>query len=204
MRVSISDVDLKEAFSTVRDDPAFEESSALVARGGRPAEMIQAMALRPAILRAFGQTGACVYPGGLLERRLKEFVIIAASIANRCQFCTDSHVALTAMLGLSDDPRRAVDQPGSMTDRERLALEYTRAAMADSNRIPDQLFTRIKANFSDAEVVELTFLIGFINMLNLFNNCLQVTYRGEYATIAAGARRTAAPPPGAAARPARP
>ena len=33
---------------------------------------------------------------------------------------------------------------------------------------------------SDAEIVELTFLIGFINMLNMFNNALEVRYHGEY------------------------
>jgi hypothetical protein len=32
--------------------------------------------------------------------------------------------------------------------------------------------------------VELTFLIGYINMLNMFNNCLQVRYHGDYAAIA--------------------
>ena len=30
---------------------------------------------------------------------------------------------------------------------------------------------------------KLTFLIGYINMLNLFNNCLQVRYNGEYAIL---------------------
>jgi ribonuclease HI len=30
---------------------------------------------------------------------------------------------------------------------------------------------------------ELTFLIGFINMLNLFNNCLQVRYHDDYAAF---------------------
>ena len=34
---------------------------------------------------------------------------------------------------------------------------------------------------SDAEIVELTFLVGYINMLNWFNNALQVEYRGELA-----------------------
>ena len=32
-----------------------------------------------------------------------------------------------------------------------------------------------------------TFLIGFINMLNLFNNCLQVRYNGEYSLLASAA-----------------
>ncbi len=31
--------------------------------------------------------------------------------------------------------------------------------------------------------MELTFLIGYINMLNLFNNCLQVRYNGEYSLL---------------------
>lgn len=188
MRVAIDDRQLHAAFSMVRGDVAFEESSALVTRGQRPAEMIQALALRPEILRAFGHTGAGVYPGGLLERRLKEFVILAASRANQCQFCTESHIALIRMLGLSDDPQSAVDRPADMTGRERLAVEYTRAAMADSNRVPDPLFQRLKEAFSDPEIVELTFLIGFINMLNLFNNCLQVTYRDDYAALAGGGR----------------
>jgi alkylhydroperoxidase family enzyme len=43
---------------------------------------------------------------------------------------------------------------------------------------------RIRDAFADSELVELTFLIGFINMLNLFNNALQVRYHGEYALLA--------------------
>ncbi len=183
MRVSISPDQIRAAFEPVKDRPDFAESSALVDQGRLPAEMIQAMALRPEILAVFGQFGSCVYPGGLLERSIKELVIIEASRANACQFCTDSHVAVAKMLGISDDPLKALDDPDSLTPRERLAVEYTRAAMADANRVPEELFERLKAQFSEPEIVELTFLIGFINMLNLFNNCLQVTYHGEYDTL---------------------
>ena len=56
--------------------------------------------------------------------------------------------------------------------------------MTDSNRIPEPLMLELKERFSDAELVELTFLIGYINMLNLFNNCLGVRYSGEYAVLA--------------------
>ena len=55
--------------------------------------------------------------------------------------------------------------------------------MADSNAIPMPLAQQLHEQFSDAELVELTFLIGYINMLNLFNNCLQVRYNGEYAIL---------------------
>ena len=39
------------------------------------------------------------------------------------------------------------------------------------------------AQHGDPELVELTFLIGYINLLNLFNNSLQVRYRGDYRAL---------------------
>ena len=133
---------------------------------------------------AFGGFGDCVYPGGLLERSVKEFVIIAASRDNDCQFCTQSHCDLVKLIGMNGDPLNAIDELAHRTPRERLAIEYTRAAMEDSNNLPAALVQKLKTTFSDAEFVELTFLIGFINMLNLFNNCLQVRYEGEYSVLA--------------------
>ena len=55
--------------------------------------------------------------------------------------------------------------------------------MHDSNAIPEPLVRQLHEHFTDPELVELTFLIGYINMLNLFNNCLQVRYDGEYSLL---------------------
>ena len=60
---------------------------------------------------------------------------------------------------------------------------YTRAVLADSNRLPDELMVQIHTTFSDPELVELTFLVGYINLLNLFTNSLQVRYRGDYRAL---------------------
>jgi alkylhydroperoxidase family enzyme len=183
MRVKVSPEQVKKAFEAVSDDPSFEESRGLVERGHMPAEMIQALTLRPEILRAFAGFGHSVYPGGLLERRVKELVIIESSRRNACQFCTNSHLDLVKMIDLIADPMTALDEVASLPPRERLAVEYTRAAMTDSNRVPAALFEELRRNFSDAEIVELTFLVGYINMLNMFNNCLQVRYAGDYAAL---------------------
>src|SRR5260221_1236002 len=94
MRVTVSPGQIRSAFEAVKDDRSFDESRGLWERGHPPVEMIQAMCLRPEILRAFGGFGNSVYPGGLLERRVKELVIIAASKTNDCQFCTYSHCDL--------------------------------------------------------------------------------------------------------------
>jgi AhpD family alkylhydroperoxidase len=183
MRVTVSPEQIEAAFLAVKDDPSFDESRGLWERGLPPVEMIQAMCLRPEILRAFAGFGGCVYPGGLLERRVKELVIITASKTNECQFCTDSHCDLVDIADILAEPLALIEHPASLAPRERAAVAYTRAAMAHSNAIPAPLTGELHEQFTDPELVELTFLIGYINMLNLFNNCLDVRYHGEYALL---------------------
>ena len=183
MRITVTPEQIRSAFEAVKDDPSFDESRGLWERGQPPVEMIQAMCLRPEILRAFAGFGGSVYPGGLLERRVKELVIITASQSNDCQFCVTSHCDLVDIAKILEEPLSLVADPAALAPRERLAVEYTRAAMADSNAVPESLNQQLKEQFSDPELVELSFLIGYINMLNLFNNLLGVRYHGEYSLL---------------------
>jgi AhpD family alkylhydroperoxidase len=184
MRVTVTPDQIRSAFEAVKDDPSFDESRGLWERGHPPVEMLQAMCLRPEILRAFAGFGNSVYPGGLLERRVKELVILTASHGNDCQFCTNAHCDIVDLGGILDEPIATITQPAGLAPRERLAVEYTKAALADSNHVPEALGRELKEQFSDPELVELSFLIGYINMLNLFNNLLEVRYRGDYRMLA--------------------
>lgn len=148
--------------------------------GQRPGEMLQALALRPELLKGFTAISEAHYPGGIVERDLKELVILEASRRNACQFCTSVHIAIAKMMQIGDDPIELLDQPENQTVRQKLALEYTRAAMENTNGVSDELFGRLREHFTDSEIVEVTFAIGFINCLNIFNNLLRVTYHGEY------------------------
>jgi AhpD family alkylhydroperoxidase len=183
MRVTVTPGQIRTAFEAVKDDPSFDESRGLWERGKPPVEMLQAMCLRPEILRAFAGFGGAVYPGGILERRVKELVIITASETNDCQFCTMSHCDMTTLGGILDRPLQLVAVPDDLAPRERLAVAYTRAVMRDSNHVPEPLWAELRDAFSEPELVELSFLIGYINMLNLFNNALGVRYHGEYAAV---------------------
>ena len=87
-----------------------------------------------------------------------------------------------------------IAQPSALGPRERLAVEYSRAATLDSNHIPEPLHAELKQAFTDPELVELTFLIGYINMLNLFNNSLGVRYDGDYRVLAQDPQGQAAGP----------
>ena len=175
MRLTSTPEQVQAAFDATANDPAWSASRRLIAQGKSPSEMFQTLALRPDILAAMQGLGASVYPGGLLERPLKEWVVLEVSRMNECQYCAASHTGTMQRLGIEASPT------GGLTQRERLALAYTRTALADSNRVPDALFAEIQSAFSDGEIVELTFLIGLTGLLNLFNNCLQVRYHDDYA-----------------------
>jgi alkylhydroperoxidase family enzyme len=183
MRVTVTPEQVRQAFEAVMGDPSFDESRGLVERGGMPVEMLRAMALRPEILRAFGGFGNAVYPGGLVERRIKELVILAASQANKCQFCFSAHVDIVDIEGIVDDPVPLLADPTRLPPRERVAVEYTQAAMRDSNRLAERLARELHEQFTDPELVEISFLIGYITMLNTFNNLLEVRYHGDYRAL---------------------
>ena len=181
MRIQSSPDQIKKAFEAASEDPAWSASRRLIEAGQPPSEMFQTLAVRPDILAALRGLGASVYPGGLLERALKERVVVETSRLNDCQYCAASHTGTLSRLGIESTP---LEQPHAddLTGRERLALAYTHAAIRDSNRIPDALFMEVQKEFSDEEIVELTFLVGLTCLLNLFNNSLQVRYHDEYGT----------------------
>ena len=180
MRLIVDDEKIRNVFAKMKDEAGFEESKILFEKGKLPVEMLQALSLRPEILKAFGMMGKGVYPGGLIERNLKEKVILKASRLNDCQFCVNSHVDIMTQLGIPKSQIEELDSPKNLTDREKLALRFTESVMKNSLEITDSFFENLRSLFSQEEIVELTFLIGYINMLNYFNNTLQVTYQGDY------------------------
>jgi alkylhydroperoxidase family enzyme len=59
-------------------------------------------------------------------------------------------------------------------DTDRLVVEYTVAVTNNPQRIGDALFTRLRARFSEAEIVELTLRIALCGFFNRFNDALQI------------------------------
>ncbi len=176
MRIPINPDTANQNFAAFKDNPSLSESAQLFARGLPVAEMIQAFATNKNVLQAFAGFDV-IYPHGNLERGILEKVILRVSQINECQFCVNSHVDIMKGLGMAPQADIAAE---AHTPRERLAIEYAEAIKRDSNRVPDALFTRLREAFTDADIVELTFLTGFINMLNMFNNTLQVRYGSEF------------------------
>jgi AhpD family alkylhydroperoxidase len=105
-----------------------------------------------------------------LEKSLIELVKMRASQINGCAYCLDMH---------SKDARRhgeteqrlyvlsAWDESPLYSPRERAALAWTEALtrIADTHA-PDDVYAEARRHFSELELVNLTTLIGLINLWN--------------------------------------
>jgi alkylhydroperoxidase family enzyme len=63
-------------------------------------------------------------------------------------------------------------------DRERTALEYAETITRTGERVSDELFARIRAHFTEAEVVELTAAVALENFRSKFNTALGIEAQG--------------------------
>lgn len=53
------------------------------------------------------------------------------------------------------------EQSAKFTAREKIALRYADAIMYDPNQADDALWAQLKGEFSEAEIVEIGYWIGF-------------------------------------------
>lgn len=80
--------------------------------------------------------------------------------------------------GVSEESVAAIlegqKDPSLFNQREIVALEYAEAVTKDSSTVSNELYQRMQGFFNDAEIIEITCLIGIFNYFNRFNNALQV------------------------------
>jgi alkylhydroperoxidase family enzyme len=64
-----------------------------------------------------------------------------------------------------------------------VALELAEAATALPHDVSDELFARLREHYSDAEIVELSYIIALENFRSRFNRTLRVEAQGLYCVV---------------------
>src|SRR6187397_464213 len=123
-----------------------------------------------------------------LEPSLLNLIDIRASQINGCAYCLDMHTKDARAAGETEQRIYALSawrETPFFTDRERAALEWTEAVtLVAETRVPDDVYEQVRQQFSEEELVELTFAVIVINSWNR----LQVSFRphvGDYQPKAA-------------------
>jgi AhpD family alkylhydroperoxidase len=124
--------------------------------------------LAPRIYKAMLALDAAAGEG--LEAPLKELVRIRASQLNGCVYCIDMHTT-DARKGGEDEQRLyaipAWPEAPYYTGRERAALALTDSVtLISQTHVPDDVYARAAAEFSEPELAQL---IGLIMTINAWN-----------------------------------
>ena len=105
-----------------------------------------------------------------LEQSLIELVKTRASQINGCAFCINMHTADARKYGETEQRLYLLNawrESPLYTERERAALGWTEAlTLISETHAPDEDYEAMRAQFSEAEAVNLTVLIGAINAWN--------------------------------------
>lgn len=135
--------------------------------------------LAPEALKAMTALETSLAKSGL-EESLRHLVKLRASQINGCAFCIHMHTTEARKHGDSEMRLYMLNAWRESTlysDRERAALAWTEAlTLVAQTGAPDADYELVKAQFSEAEQVQLTFLIGAINVWNR----LQVGFRAAH------------------------
>src|SRR6201995_2977907 len=123
----------------------------------------------PDTIKALSALETQVQASGL-EQSLIELVKTRASQINGCAFCINIHTQDARKHGETEARLYLLnawrESPG-YSDRERAALAWTEAVtLISETHAPDDVYEAVRAQFSDAETVNLTMLIATMNAWN--------------------------------------
>jgi alkylhydroperoxidase family enzyme len=129
---------------------------------GEGGELIQVWSLSPELGAAVGALSAAVYGDRLVTPRVREVARMRIAQINGCNVCLAWRFPEMADRGVTEALYEHVDAPdaGDYSTQERLAIEYAEKFALDHRSLDDEFFTRMRAEFTDAEILELTAMIG--------------------------------------------
>lgn len=110
-----------------------------------------------------------------------ELVRLRGARAHDCRIC-QSRLSLSAVESAGDDTIFAADaDEAALTDRQRAALALADAVIWQPTAIDDQLVARVRAELSDAEVVEIV-----LDLVRNSANKIAVSLGGDEAVVTDG------------------
>ncbi|MDT4792881.1 alkylhydroperoxidase AhpD family core domain protein [compost metagenome] len=131
----------------------------------------------PELTKKLVELGA-LFQKTTLEQHLRELVEIRASQLNGCAFCVDMHVKQAKIHGERELRLHHVAiwrESTLFSPRERAALAWTEVLTnLPAHGVPDDIFERVRTQFSEKELSDLTFQIGAINAWNRLNVAFQM------------------------------
>jgi len=121
--------------------------------------------------------------GSNSDVKLRGLACVKTSMTNECNYCT-SHTSIYAQgLGYSESQIALMTDDSykdsnEFNDKEKIAIEWAEAVTLNKALNDGPLWDKVRSNFSDVEIVEITLASSMFNMINRLND----TFRSELET----------------------
>ncbi len=108
-----------------------------------------------------------------IEQPIRELMEIRASQLNGCAFCVDMHIKQAKIHGERELRLHHVAiwrESTLFSPRERAALAWTEVLTnLPAQGVPDDVYEKVRAQFSEKELSDMAFQVGAINAWNRLN-----------------------------------
>ena len=150
-------------------------------RYGRATEIAGVMAHSRANFTGYGMFEFFHERAGATDPKLSALAATKAACLIGCQFCIDIGSHISRRAGVTEEQLRtlhAYRESPAFTPAERLVLEFAEAMCRLPVAVSDELFARLREQFTDEQIVELTTAIAIENFRARFNDALGITPAG--------------------------
>lgn len=158
-------------------DPRIHEELERARRDGVPRFESHAIRARvPAVFWSFANTWNDVFRRGIVEHEIKELCRVYVSHAVKCAYCASQRSTQAIQAGLVEDDYRSLldfERSDRYDERQKAALSLARAITWDEDA-DDAFWERLYRQFSEDQVVELGYFIGFTMGQQRFNRLLNI------------------------------
>ncbi len=106
------------------------------------------------------------------DKLLKWKIAFVVSEVNKCEYCVSISKMQLKNLGLDAKEMETIDKV--CNEKECTAIEYAKATASHAYEIDPELIKKLKDNFTDEQIVEITSVVGLFSFINRFNDALRV------------------------------
>jgi alkylhydroperoxidase family enzyme len=180
-------ISLKEASPEIREiyrqffgerDPVAQPGTAT----GTPGDYWTTYALVPDIVKMSRDSlFALLQPGRILNPKHRELAILRTGIVGDSKFEYSQHLKVARMVGIADDHLEAIKcwVTSDKFDAAERAVMAATDELVGRNLIEDATFAELKRHLSDAQIMELVFVIATWRMHGMVVRALHLEYDND-------------------------
>ncbi len=116
---------------------------------------------------------------GQVDWVTKELLILKATKMGDCLYCVTQHEVVSGRLGVSEEKQADIvgfeyQTSPHYTENERAILDLCMHVVADPEKIPTDVWRRVKAHYDEGQIVEIVATIGAYVQVSKFGDALGV------------------------------